>query len=504
MDSIELKQQAVLTVAKAFYDRGKYTQYDQRSMDRVIQLTPRRRKRLPPECANSQYTHFLDCSGYTSAIYLTAFGYELPSDLTWLMVDQLENRVFYHEVTNEETVEQMHDIGVQVRALLQPGDLITLQRQRGSGHIVMYLGAGQYTDCSPTPGQKNSYNYEECKNQIFEQGLWIKDIDNMFPKEDEKLREMGMFKEGGNTVVRFSVHRPLEILGDILPQAKLRMGKAKDLWCAVENSAPGAQQAYPGEKVDYTVIVRNQSEEEKSITVTFAPPAGAMFTGEGIVEKKLQGAEEIRVSFSVTVEQDNKEIFLDGPEVTVNDLIVYAHPVMLGRRMTDDQWNSVKETALAEIAGGATAVEAAAKAYAPLGIHMDPRQKRYSWTYFCYHDSVSGDALSRQPQKPFDDLAVYGGFGGKNVITPEMTAVAAGVRTTHILPRDFLPGDVLLCMDDSFGDQAYSAFYDGERFIGCFEADGMTRTMEGEELERFIDSLFGRFAFLHLRPSLGL
>ena len=143
MDSIELKQQAVLTVAKAFYDRGKYTQYDQRSMDRVIQLTPRRRKRLPPECANNQYTHFLDCSSYTSAIYLTAFGYELPSDLTWLMVDQLENRIFYHEVTGQETVEQMHHIGVQVRSLLQPGDLITLQRQRGSGHIVMYLGDSQ-------------------------------------------------------------------------------------------------------------------------------------------------------------------------------------------------------------------------------------------------------------------------------------------------------------------------------------------------------------------------
>ena len=504
MDSIELKQQALLTVAKAYYDRGKYTQYDQRSMDRVIQLTPRRRKRLPPECANSQYIHFLDCSGYTSAIYLTAFGYELPSDLTWLMVDQLENRIFYHEVTGQETVEQMHDIGVQVRTLLQPGDLITLQRQRGSGHIVMYLGDGQYTDCSPTPGQKNSYNYEECKNQIFEQGLWIKDIHNMFPKEDEKLREIGMFKEGGNTVVRFSVHRPLEILGDILPQAKLRMGKAKDLWCAVENSAPGAQQAYPGETVDYTVIVRNQSEEEKTVTVTFAPPAGAVFTGESVIEKKLQGGEEIRLPFTVTVEQDNKAVLLDGPVVTVNDLIVYVHPVMLGRKMTDTQWESVKETALAEIAKGKTAVEAAAKAYAPLGVKIDPVQKRYSWTYFCYHDSTAGDALSRQPQKPFEDLAVYGGFGGKNVVTPEMAAVAAGVRTTHILPRDFLPGDVLLCLDDSFGDVVYSSFFDGERLVGCFEAGGETRTMEGEELERFIDSLFGRFAFLHLRPSLGL
>ena len=218
----------------------------------------------------------------------------------------------------------------------------------------------------------------------------------------------------------------------------------------------------------------------------------------------MQGEEELRLTFTVTVEQDNKAYSLDSPVVTVNGLTVYAHPVLLGRKMTESQWLAVKETALAEIASGATAIAAAAKAYAPLGIQMDPVQKRYSWTYFCYHDSTAGDALSRQPQKPFADLAVYGGFGGKNVITPEMTAVPGDVRTTYLRPRDFLPGDVLLCMDDAFGDRAYSAFYDGERFIGCFEAEGQTCTMEGEELEKFIDSLFGRFAFLQLRPSQGM
>ena len=194
---------------------------------------------------------------------------------------------------------------------------------------------------------------------------------------------------------------------------------------------------------------------------------------------------------------------LDGPVVTVNELIMYAYPVLLGRKMSDSQWKSVKEIALAEIFGGATAVEAAAKAFAPLGICLDPVQKRYSWTYFCYHDATAGDAMSRKPQKPFEDLAVYGGFGGKYVITPEMTAVN-GVRTTHILPRDLLPGDVLLCMDDAFGDTAYSAFFDGERLVGCFEANGKTRAISGQELEQFVDSLFGRFLFLHLRPSQGL
>ena len=412
MDTLEQKQQAVLTVARAFYDRGSFCQYDQRSMDRVIQLTPRRRKRLPPEAGNSQYIQFLDCSGYTSAIYLTAFGYELPSDLTWIMVEQLEKRVFYYELTHRENLADIQAIKDQVFALVQPGDLITWQRVKGSGHIIMYMGDGEYTECTVPTGEKNSYNYEDCKNQTYERGIWLRKLENLFPVTEAMWeKSQGLFREN---VVRFTIHRPLAVVGDILPQTKIRMEQAKDLWCAVENSAPGARQAYPGEQVEYTVIVRNQSQAEKTVAVTFAPPTGAEFTGEGLIEKKLQGGEEVRLSFCVTVDKENKAFLLDGPLVTVNDLIVYAHPVLLGRKMTDAQWQSVKETALAEIAAGATAVEAAAKAYAPLGIDLDPRQKRYSWTYFCYHDSTAGDALSRQPQKPFRDLAVYGGFGGKN------------------------------------------------------------------------------------------
>ena len=87
------KQDILIAVAEAYLRRGAYTQYDQRSMDRVLELTPRRRKYLPPESANSQYIQFLDCSGYTSAIYLQAFNYLLPSDLTWHMVEHLQTRV---------------------------------------------------------------------------------------------------------------------------------------------------------------------------------------------------------------------------------------------------------------------------------------------------------------------------------------------------------------------------------------------------------------------------
>ena len=132
----EEKQRILLAVARAYYDRGVYCQYDQRSMDRVLELTPRRRKRLPPEAGNSQHTLFLDCSGYVSAIYLQAFGYELPSDLTWHMVEHVEPKVFYYEVTHEETREERERLETEIRGLLEPGDLITYQRISG-GHVIM-------------------------------------------------------------------------------------------------------------------------------------------------------------------------------------------------------------------------------------------------------------------------------------------------------------------------------------------------------------------------------
>ena len=502
MDSMEQKRQAVLTVARAFCDREVYTQYDQRSMDRLLQMTPRRRKYLPPEAGNSQHTHFLDCSGYVSAIYLTAFGYELPSDLTWIMVDQMEPRKYLYNLTHQETLEDIARVRDEVYAILQPGDLITWQRYTGSGHIVMYLGEGRYTECTVPPKQKNSYNYEECKNQLYERGLWMRNsLDVKFPDTQEKREENpGLFHE---RIMRFSIHRPLEIVGDILPQTKIRMEKAKDLWCAVENSAPGLHQAYPGGKVEYTVIVRNQSNDEKSVAVTFTPPTGTIFAGKSAEELILQGSEEKRVGFMVTVDRENTAAVLDGPVVTVNDLIVYAHPVLLGRPMPHAQWESVKGIALEELAKGETAVAAASRAYAPLGIQIDPVQKRHSWGLFCYHDTPAGDVISRRPQKPFEDLAVYTGFGGRNVITPEVAA-GCNVRTTFISAKDLLPGDVILCLEDAFGDVAYSAFFDGVCLVGQFGPGERNRVIIGEELDRFVDSLFGRFAFVVLRPAQGL
>ena len=356
---LTLKQQVVLAVARAYYDREQYVQYDQRSMDRVLELTPRRRKRLPPESANSQYIQFLDCSGFTSAVYLQAFGYDLPADLTWHMVDLLERRVYYYERTYEETPEQLDAIEKEVRELLQPGDLITYQRQVGSGHIVMYIGDNLYIDCTNPSGTPNSYNYTDNKNNIYDVhgGIWIRSLDRAFQREVEGQPPVRNLFHSSCT--RFSVSRPLDVVGDPLPQALVRLKEARGLWCAVENSAPGCREAYPGGTVDYTVIVRNMYQPDKDITVTFAPPAGTKLQGEGKAEWKLAAGKEERLTFTVTVDEDNTAPWLESPAVTVNGLEVFAHPVLLGRKLPEAKMTQVLTDAKAAMAEGATALEAA-------------------------------------------------------------------------------------------------------------------------------------------------
>ena len=90
----DLSAAALLSAAEAFLARGDAIQYDQRSMDRVVQITPRRDKLAPPEAATVQHMLFLDCSSFVNAVYHTAFGRVLDADLTWHMAQMIQPCVF--------------------------------------------------------------------------------------------------------------------------------------------------------------------------------------------------------------------------------------------------------------------------------------------------------------------------------------------------------------------------------------------------------------------------
>ena len=482
----EKKLEVLLATAKAYYDRNEWCQYDQRSMDRLIQLSPRRRKRLPPESATAQHIQFLDCSGYTTAVFLEAFNYELPHDLTWHMVDFLEPQIFYYEVTHKETKEELLKVCDEIKKILMPGDLVCFDRGVGSGHIMLYHGDNVYSDCR-SGEDGNSYDFENRRNRFYERGVWLNDANIWFEIGDERPKH-SLFNE---KVRRISISRPLDL--DLTPTANAfsRIGAAKELVCGVLSSHAGAVHAQKGEKITYTVFIKNLGEDREAF-VSFSAPNNTIFEGKNSVKVKALSGKTAEVRFTLEVISD-EEIYLDAPEVTVNTLKVYAPRVLLGKKLSNKVMLSECERIKSEIKGGKTALEAISH----------KRDIDVFRSLFYLHDTPLGDVLSRREQIPSKDMGVYSMYGGIGVITPSMASVE-GIRCTHITKGDLMAGDVIVISDDALGQGLYSCFYDGKSLYGKFEANEETLEISGEKLNEFIDSLFGRFCFIVLRQSLAL
>ncbi len=497
------KLEALLTVAYDFYARKDKIQYDQKSMDRFVQLTPRRRKFLPPEAATDQYTLYLDCSGFCFDVYYQAFGYELPSDLTWHIIELGEPRIYCYERQTEETPEEKEKIIADIKACLKPGDLITLRHQGKSGHIMLYIGNGQYMNCRPEFKEiDDSYDYVKCENHHRDAGgIYIDNLEYLFyPKEDESFERYYMFSPKETC---FSICRPLDIVGEPTSETVIRMEEYKGLWTAVECSHAGGLCAVDGDTIKYDVIVRNLTDQARKATINFKAPKGSRLVDESIVSIELTGKEERRVSFSViAVKDQSSEYWIDPPHITVNGLTIHGQRVLLGKSVEDGKVKQLICDVKKEIAETADAAAAASRAYEKQGISMNPEKSSYLFSHFYLHDTTVQDVLSRRPQNPYQDMAVYSYFGGTGVVTPEMGS-STGIRTTQIKASDLMAGDIILCSDDTFGRKSYSSLFTGESLIGSFEAGEDVRTIKGEEMERFIDSLFGRFCFIVLRPYLA-
>lgn len=452
---------------------------------------------LPPEAATSQHTLFLDCSSFVSAVYLQAFGYELPSDLTWHMIDMVRPRVFYYELTHKETKEELDALEAKIRGCLQPGDVITHNRETGSGHTMLYLGNDSFTDC--TTHGPDSYDFKNRRNRFYDNGgMWINPLSLLFEREtEEDKKPKSLFSHNKR---RFSISRPLDMVGEPTADALARITTARGLVCAVETSHPGARNAAPGDTVEYCVYIRNQNEQSREVSVEFTAPYGTALIGEKTALFAVLPKETGCARFAVQVEKTSAP-FIDAPKIVVNALHVYAPRVLLGKAVSKEQNAMLIERFRQNLSGGKDVFSSIAESYSEQGVFMENSEKRFVLARFHMYGSTAGDVLYRKAQQPEKDLAVYGMFGGTGVITPEVIA-APGIRTTQIDRRDLLPGDVILCGDDPYGSKVYACFFTGTSLIGDFEAEGPVREAKDSELDRFLDSLPGRFFYLLLRPWL--
>ena len=490
MTELQQKTAALMAAAEAFLARGEAIQYDQLSMDRLLRVTPRHDRYAAPEMATPQHRLYLDCATFVNAVYFTVFGQELEADVTWNMMELVKPRVYDYSPTHRETDGDRTRIQEEVLSLLRPGDALVM-RFANNGHIILCGEGDVYYHCSEKGGEK-SYRYEEGHDSFSPEGAIYRD-----PLD-------GLFEPGarydllGERVLRFSVLRPLERMGPPLLAALARLGEARDLHISVLSSHPGGQAVRPGQTLTYTIQVRNPGADPRTVGIELTPGKGTRLTGAGRAELLLEPGQTGQAEFSLKAGPSPRP-FLPPPEVTVNSLPVWAERALLCTG-TAEEGEQLAALAGPGISSGKEALAAVAEVCGPLGISLPTSVPQLLTDYFLRYDSVLGDVLWRKPQDPGREGCLYSFFGGTGVITPENGRDPL-LRTRRISPADLRAGDVILCGDDPLFRKTCSCLVTAEGLAGRFEPGEDCRRLSGEERDRFIDSLPGRFCYAVVRPG---
>lgn len=488
----DLSVAALLAAAEAFLARGNSIQYDQRSMDRVVQITPRRDKLATPEAATEQHMLFLDCSSFVNAVYHAAFGRVLDADLTWHMAQMLQPCVFRWHASHTETPEERRRISREVTMLLRPGDLLVMDKG-SNGHVVL-IGDGVYYHCNQKGGEKG-YRYD-LRQEAFTPGgaVYREPLAALLNSEAPNQPDICCVFD--DAVQGFCVLRPLPRMGIPTPASVARLKDAAGLYCSVLSSHPGGRSAALGETVTYTVCVHSRLASKQAVRVTFTPPASCGGEPRSVL-LALPAGETAQATFSLIVPSIDVP-FLTAPTVTVNGLPVWAERVLLHVGLSSAQQRQITAAVRQAAAAGQDIWAAAAQSYALLGITLPTGVPEALTALFRRYDAVPGDVLWRLPQQPRCDASLYSFFGGTGVITPEAGGDST-IRTRRITPADLTPGDIILCSSDALFRQTAVLFLTEDGLL-CQDS-GQITLLRLEDAQQKIESLPGQFCYIVLRPS---
>ena len=190
------KQNAVFETGLAFYEKKPYTQYQQTRISGGTgsgygRFRPQRREPFATigEISPQKYT-WLDCSSFVWAVYNNAFSnfYENSTSLFYPQTGDIMNMaksaydkgqigedklfVYYRPVTAAERTAAANGdltaftkIANEIKALLQPGDLVDFRRTTDSGHVVLYLGNGYTVESTGS-----DYEYDKMADKFESSG----------------------------------------------------------------------------------------------------------------------------------------------------------------------------------------------------------------------------------------------------------------------------------------------------------------------------------------------
>lgn len=358
------EQAALDRCAMAFYDKTPYVQYDQYRMldaasgDPMIVYDTRRECFASPEIVSHERWTHLDCSSFVWAIYDNAFGNarELFVPKTGWMEDFVRAELAAGRVSEKDMVvylallekkedhtkENYEKVIADIRALLQPGDLIVFRRwneakKSKGGHVVMYLDGGYTIEV-----RGGSYDYVAGKDSTEPDGAIL------YHPLDELLFHPAAGKRylfGRPNTYCVAVLRPFNKGSFTLTEdAKARMALGR---LSVGKSAlPVGQTVDVNGELTFTVTLDNAPKSERSkelcVTVSDPVPEGADFVsaeGGELVDGKvvfsnitLRDGEVKKLRYTVRAKEGAKRIVSGRGDV--NGLSFTYRDVPVGRNLT--------------------------------------------------------------------------------------------------------------------------------------------------------------------------
>ncbi|MBR2080552.1 MAG: hypothetical protein IJ980_02825, partial [Oscillospiraceae bacterium] len=363
----EERQQALVTVGMAYYDKGHSMQYEGRpivdDIPRVDGGKIRSCDKASPEYATPHNTLFSVCSTFMHDIYWDAFNYDLlgsPGALVTLALANItaEDPMCISRFDATTGADALQAVNAMLE-MAQPGDLFNVYNNTGkSGHVMMYVGdvkgdgKNYLIHCFGVHMnmQKQTDTREYSPNSpLIDKRYGAKTYktgNGGSIRLDDAEAQMRKYATGGKQTW-ISLLRPLKVMSEaeypIPAKTRFRMTHPRfavdrmldrTRFCSYET----------GETATLTLALSNNSKTDYSVPVTEKIPAGvklkntpegATVAGDKImwnVEMPAESKKTLTVEYTVTAERGTQIVF-DGS--FVGDIPATVIPVTVSGNKLD-------------------------------------------------------------------------------------------------------------------------------------------------------------------------
>lgn len=502
---MDIRIDALLATAKAYYDRGKYLQYDDTRLVAGDVVEPpvyrwQRHINSPEDCTR-QHTGYTNCAAYCYDIYKQALDLDIITWCTEMMIAAGDMHAFRYEVRGDETDEEKATLEKAYRDALRPGDIIVSRHDPkhvgGGGHAMFYIGDNKILHSS-APGGGN-YDYAARADKVEPEGsIAYMSVDDLF---DVNSARRYFFRE-----LNFAIVRPLIKYKDatVTESALNRLNNMKDIFAEKLCSHVTGQTAWVGEDITFTYYIRNDRDTDTQILVEDTVPQGTEYVsgGENFENGKIQwnislgAGESARFAYIVKV-QDSVKVGdyvqtigkVGGVDIRCPKVYIANHPNKDEAEAINDACKSLEGTEC-------EAVQLAEKVYAKANLTIDAKDCADILANALKSHKGTDTHFELDTEGKYFDIIVPTMYGGRYVAT---SPAFSKVRTSGIFAHELFAGDVIIASDDAKGEDLKIFLYGGEGICLTVE-DGKIKILAGEECDKVLMSLVAYYKFITVRP----